>query len=197
MKYLKKNEPANKDKELVRNILEEDRNIFRELINRYEKLVIHVVYGMLPNKSDLDDICQDVFIKVYENLDRFNFQAKLSTWIARIAYNTTLNFLAKRKYGLYEDLENFENDPAIAKNASESPAVWTEKRESAEILRRELEKIPARYGTILSLYHMEEMSYHEIGEILNLPEGTVKNYLYRARKMLKERLEKQFERKEL
>ena len=194
---MKKNEPANKDKELVRNILEEDRNIFRELINRYEKLVIHVVYGMLPNKSDLDDICQDVFIKVYENLDRFNFQAKLSTWIARIAYNTTLNFLAKRKYGLYEDLENFENDPAIAKNASESPAVWTEKRESAEILRRELEKIPARYGTILSLYHMEEMSYHEIGEILNLPEGTVKNYLYRARKMLKERLEKQFERKEL
>ena len=194
---MKKNEPANKDKELVRNILEEDRNIFRELINRYEKLVTHVVYGMLPNKSDLDDICQDVFIKVYENLGRFNFQAKLSTWIARIAYNTTLNFLAKRKYGLYEDLENFENDPAIAKNTSESPVIWTEKRESAEILRRELEKIPARYGTILSLYHMEEMSYHEIGEILNLPEGTVKNYLYRARKMLKERLEKQFERKEL
>ena len=194
---MKSNEPVNRDKELVKNILEGDRNVFRELINRYEKLVIHVVYGMLPNKSDLDDICQDVFIKVYENLDRFNFQAKLSTWIARIAYNTTLNFLAKRKYGLYEDLENFENDPAIAKNASESPVVWTEKRESAEILRRELEKIPARYGTILSLYHMEEMSYHEIGEILNLPEGTVKNYLFRARKMLKERLEKQFERKEV
>lgn len=191
------NEPANRDKELVKNILEGDRNVFRELIDRYEKLVIHVVYGMLPNKSDLDDICQDVFIKVYENLGRFNFQAKLSTWIARIAYNTTLNFLAKRKYALYEDLENFENDPAMAKNASESPVDWTEKRESAEILRRELEKIPARYGTILSLYHMEEMSYHEIGEVLNLPAGTVKNYLFRARKMLKERLEKQFERKEL
>ena len=191
------NEPANRDKELVKNILEGDRNVFRELVDRYEKLVIHVVYGMLPNKSDLDDICQDVFIKVYENLGRFNFQAKLSTWIARIAYNTTLNFLAKRKYALYEDLENFENDPALVKNASESPVVWTEKRESAEILRRELEKIPARYGTILSLYHMEEMSYHEIGEVLNLPAGTVKNYLFRARKMLKERLEKQFERKEL
>ena len=85
----------------------------------------------------------------------------------------------------------------MAKNASESPVDWTENRESAEILRRELEKIPARYGTILSLYHMEEMSYHEIGEVLNLPAGTVKNYLFRARKMLKERLEKQFERKEL
>ena len=138
--------------------------------------------------ADRQDVCQDVFVKAYRNLQGFNFEAKLSTWLARIAYNTALNHLEKRRVDLFDDVSaehlQIEDAPAPGRMLDQTVEV----SDSARRVRAEIDRLPVLYGTILALYHLEDMSYREIGDIMQLPEGTVKSYLFRARKMLKERL---------
>ncbi len=173
---------------LVQDILTGNRDAFRDFMSRYQSLVVHVVGRMVPNEADRQDICQDVFVKAYRNLNGFNFEAKLSTWLARIAYNTALNHLEKRRVDLFDDItaehDRLEDRPASGRTVDESVAV----SDSARRVRTEIDRLPVLYGTILALYHLEEMTYREIADVMQLPEGTVKSYLFRARKMLKDRL---------
>jgi RNA polymerase sigma-70 factor (ECF subfamily) len=185
-------------RKLVEQILAGDQNSFRTLIADYQRLVSHIVFRLIPAGPDQEDLCQEVFIKVYQHLDRFRFDSKLSTWIARITYNTCLNFLDKKKLPLYDDLvkeeENFE--PVDAGQATR-PDFDFEAAETGAILQREIEKLPEAYKAIVTLYHLDQMSYFEIAEVMQIPEGTVKSYLFRARKLLKNRLLTKFEREEL
>jgi RNA polymerase sigma-70 factor (ECF subfamily) len=185
-------------RKLVEHILAGDRNSFRTLIEKYQRLVSHVVFRMIPPGPDQEDICQEVFIKVYQHLERFRFDAKLSTWIARIAYNTCLNFLEKKKLPLYDDLGDEDRDfePAATDPATR-PDFSFEAAETGIILSKEIERLPAAYKTIVTLYHLDQMSYAEIADIMDMPEGTVKSYLFRARKMLKNRLLTKYQREEL
>lgn len=185
-------------KELVERILAGDKNAFRPLIDRYQRLVSHIVFRMIPSGPDREDLSQEVFVKVYQNLDRFRFDAKLSTWIARIAYNSCLNFLEKKKLPLYDDLSGDENpyDP-VAPEETSRPDRRLESTGTADLIRKEIDLLPPAYKTIITLFHLEQMSYNEIADIMDLPEGTVKSHLFRARRILKERLEKKFQREEL
>lgn len=167
-----------------------DKNSFRELVNMHQRLVSHIVFRMIPAGPDREDVCQEVFVKVYQNLGNFRFDAKLSTWIARISYNTCLNFLDKKRLPLYDDLadENSTFEPAAPEESSRPDRAYESSR-TGEIVRNEIEHLPAVYRTLVTLYHLEQMNYAEIGRIMKLPEGTVKSYLFRARKMLKGRLQ--------
>jgi len=184
-------------KALVDKILAGNPNAFTTLVKQNERLVAQIVFRMVPSRHDREDICQEVFLKVYQNLDRFQHQAKLSTWIARIAYNTSLNYIEKKRVPLYEDHspegETLDDRPS---NAA-TPAQWTESRQAATRLCEEIDKLPVLFGTIVSLYHLQDMSYADIGDILSLPDGTVKSYLYRARRMLKERMIARYNEEEL
>ena len=91
---------------LVDRILAGDQSAFKTLINQYQRLVTHFVFRMIPSAADREDICQEVFMKAYQHLERFRFDSSLSTWIGRIAYNTCLNFLEKKKLPLYDDLSD-------------------------------------------------------------------------------------------
>ncbi len=166
-----------------------DKNSFREVVRAHQRLVSHIVFRMIPSDPDREDLCQEVFVKVYQNLGNFRFDAKLSTWIARIAYNTCLNFLEKKRLPLYDDLadENRPFEPAAPEGSSRPDRAYESGR-TGEIVRGEIDHLPPVYKTLVTLYHLEQMSYAEIGQIMKLPEGTVKSYLYRARKMLKGRL---------
>jgi RNA polymerase sigma factor (sigma-70 family) len=82
-------------KVLIDKILAGNPNAFTQLVRQHERLVSQIVFRIVPSRHDREDICQDVFIKVYQNLDRFEYQSKLSTWIARIAYNTALNYASR------------------------------------------------------------------------------------------------------
>jgi RNA polymerase sigma factor (sigma-70 family) len=182
---------------LVRTILTGDKEAFRALVERYQRLVSHVVFRMIPNQADREDLCQEVFLKVYENLPTFRFDAKLSTWIARIAYNTSVSHLEKAKAYLYER-ESAEDDPLKRiTDSSALPDEYAQARDLSCRLAGEIEGLPVLYGTILNLYHLEGMSYDEIRQIMQLPEGTVKSYLFRARRLLKERLLAKYQREEL
>lgn len=194
------------DREKVKKILEGETQSFRLLIQDYQKLVAHVVFRMISNQADREELSQEVFLKVYQNLSKFEFNSKLSTWIAKIAYNLCLNFLQKKKVSLYDDekIQNTNSGNGDIKSAakslfneSEQPDTFTILNQRNEILKNAITKLPSQQKTIVTLYHLEEMSYKEIGEIMNLPDGTVKSYLFRARKTLKEQLLKEYQIEEI
>ncbi len=173
---------------MVAQILSGRTDEFETLIERYKKLVAHIVFKMVTIEADREDVCQEVFVKVYQKLGSFKFESKLSTWIATIAYNTSLNYLEKKRVPLVDDLMPEEN--GLERLAAEdfSPEDDTDRRNLSEVLIEEIDKLPVQYGTILVLYHLEEMPYRDIAEITGMPDGTVKSHLFRARKLLKDRL---------
>jgi len=184
-------------RQLVDRILNGDPNAFKQLVKDNERLVGQVVFRMIPNDSDKEDVCQDIFVKVYQNLAAFRFDCKLSTWIARIAFTTCLNYLEKKKLPLYEDTNTDNHGVDDCPSATGDPENWTGSRQASVRVCEEIDRLPVIYGTILSLFHLHDMSYAEIGQVLRLPDGTVKSYLFRARKLLKERLQVRYSLEEL
>jgi len=152
---------------------------------------------MISKEANREDICQDVFIQVFQNLGNFKFESKLSTWIARIAYNRCINYLEKKKTPLFDDLSPAEESIETQSGNSFAPDTFTEHQDRSSRLQVEIDKLPVQFRTILTLFHLDEMKYHEIAEILELPEGTVKSYLFRARKLLKQRLTAKYKPEEL
>jgi len=182
---------------LVKKTLAGNKKAFESIIEGHQRLVSHIVFRMVQNTSDQEDICQDVFLKVYENLGGFQFESKLSTWIAKIAYNTCLNYLEKKRVPLFDDLTPQERSLDSVSDCSIRPDQIVEGREVSSLLQNEIEKMPVHYRTILTLYHLEQMSYKEIEETMQLPQGTVKSYLFRARRLLKNRLTSKYQPEDL
>ena len=185
------------DKDLVNNVLKGNNQAFAAIIKSTEALVAQIVTKMIPNAEDRKDIAQDVYLKAFRNLPGFRFQSKLSTWIAKIAYNDCLSWLAKKKLVFPGSLnDEYETNEDAMKNISHrsmpgsgpEPEMLLLRKERSVILQAEIDKLPPVYKTLLSLFHQEEMKYEEIVVITGLPEGTVKSYLFRARKALRENL---------
>ena len=175
-------------KALIDRILGGDRKAFKTLVEDHQRLVSHVVFRMIANRQDREDVCQDVFMKVYRNLGRFRQESKLSTWIARIAYNACLTQLeAKRVPVTDEEALEYEN-PDVGGTENVTPDRLYESRDLADRIRDEIDGLPPNFRTALSLYHLDNMNYAEIADIMNMPENTIKSHLFRGRRMLKERL---------
>lgn len=182
------------DQTLVNKVLDGDTNAFRIIMKNTEGLVGQIVYKMVRNPSDRKDIAQDIYLKAFHKLDSFQFQAKLSTWIGQIAYNTCLAYLEKKKLVLLENVVADEENEALENLQRPIDPFMSEtenslfRKELSAILKTEIDKLSPIYKTLITLYHNEELSYAEITEITQLPEGTVKSYLSRARKLLKDNL---------
>ncbi|MBN2636410.1 MAG: sigma-70 family RNA polymerase sigma factor [Prolixibacteraceae bacterium] len=175
------------DTELVQQVLNGNNNAFRFLVAKHQRLVVHIVGRIVQQQEDVEDICQEVFIKVFKKLKKFRGESKLSTWIARIAYNTSISHIRKGK----NNVHSFDEQPLlIAAEKDESlNQKGIERDEAKKYLMQFIEKLPVQYRTVLTLFHLEEFSYREIEEITEMPEGTIKSYLSRARKLLKDQLE--------
>ena len=173
------------DSELVQQILNGNSNAFRYLVSKNQQLVVHIVGRIVRQQEDLEDICQEVFIKVYRKLEKFRGDSKLSTWIATIAYNTAISkFRKNNRLGEVEFDEQFEIEPDL-----KTPAAIVEQEEAKKYLLEMIEQLPVNYRAVLTLFHLQEFSYREIEQITGMPEGTVKSYLSRARGLLKNKLE--------
>ncbi len=188
-------ESQRNDKSLIERILAGDTDAFEGIIYDYGRLVKHIVYRMIPNISDREDICQDILIKVYQNLSSFRSDSKLSTWIGRIATNRCLDHLGKKSLPLAD--EAFDKATESAVDIQKTPDDKTEMAEISDLLKNEIDKLPTVYKTIITLYHLDENNYAEIGKILKMPAGTVKSYLFRARKMLRQQLSMTYNQEEL
>lgn len=183
------------DKALVAQVISGDKQAFRVLIKQNERLVGHMIARLIDRHEDREELCQDVFLKVYEKIGEFTFQSKLSTWIATIAYRHGINHLRKKKIELRElpDEENYREQFVSAVNVEED---FSDQQLDGMVMSL-IDQLPPQYKAILTLYHVQEMSYPEIVEITGLPEGTVKNYLFRARQLLKEKVKKYLGKEEV
>lgn len=194
------------DQLLVEQVLKGNQQAFVLVIRQTEGLVAQIVLKMVRITADRPDIVQDIYLKAYKNLPSFRFNSKLSTWIGKIAYNTCLHYLEKRKLVFLPATIEEKEPEEIFDNLSYNRQAYNvnegEKRLSSRDLGAALGAAinnlsPPIYQTLITLYHQEEMSYAEIAEITSLPEGTVKNYLFRARKALKENLLSDYQKEEL
>ena len=176
------------DGELVQQILNGNSNAFRFLVAKHQRLVVHIVGRIVQRHEDVEDICREVFMKVFRKLKHFRGDSKLSTWIARIAYNTSISHVRKP----LKNEHSYDESPGLIANEKDEELNQRkiEKEEAKKYLLEMIEELPVHYRTVLTLYHLEEFSYKEIEEITEMPEGTIKSYLSRARKILKEKLEK-------
>ncbi|WCT14352.1 RNA polymerase sigma factor [Mucilaginibacter jinjuensis] len=174
------------EKELIIAAIDGDLDAFKQIISANERLVVHFVSRIITDENDIKDVTQDVFIKVFKNLKRFNFQSKLSTWIAQIAYTTSINYLKKNKVYVRE-IENSANENGGLEMTPEDLLI---KKNEKDFLMEQIGRLPTMYRTVLTLFHINEHSYDEIEKITQLPAGTVKSYLFRARKQLKDNLQR-------
>lgn len=177
------------DKQLVELVLGGDKQAFNRIILATEGLVAQIVFRLIPGEEDQKDVAQDIYLKIFHHLKDFKFQSKLSTWVGRIAYNTCLSRLEKKQPDVrVAPVETDAGDGGageVFRAAEESDRPLLQK-ELRVLIAREVARLPTLYQTLIGLYHQEELSYQEIGAITGLPEGTVKSYLFRARKLLKE-----------
>jgi len=173
----------NTDYELVKQCLAGSSDSFSELVARYKKLIYSAVYNMVSDKEEADDISQEVFLKIYKALDRYNPEYKFSTWSVKIATNYCVDILRKKKYDSVP-LEEIEATCA-SRDTPEARYISKEKRER---IRKAVNELPEKYKVLIIMFHENGLSYDEMSKILNEPMTIIKNRLYRARLMLKDKL---------
>ena len=166
-----------------------DQEAFAQLVQRYQRLVFNLVYRMLQQYEEATEITQETFLAAWQGLPTFRGDARFPTWLYRIAYNCSLKQLEQRKRDRALQVA-LEAERTLG-NAND------EQRENAELdarnrqllVQEHLSHLPAKYRIVLILRHLQDMTYEEMAEILTMPIGTIKTHLFRARNLLKERLQ--------
>jgi RNA polymerase sigma-70 factor (ECF subfamily) len=179
------------DEDLVAAVLEGDRERFGELVERYQGRLVNYLFRLLRNPDDAHDLAQEVLVKVYQVLDRYDPQYKFSTWLFRIAQNAAIDQIRRRRLKLVslrlEDDEGEGRDWEFP-TPERGPYGDLRNRERAGAIQQAIEALPWEYRELILLRHFGELPYEEIARLKQMPLGTVKNKLFRGRQMLKERL---------
>ncbi len=175
------------EKELILRAQKGDTYAFELLIKAYQ----HKIYNLALYKTNdshlAEDIAQEVILKIYKKISKFNFKGNFQNWIYRITYNT-INDIAK-KFNKYYPLEDYADNIVSYEHSTFEQNI--EEQMFLNNLKSLIKKIPHKFQFVLILYEIEGKQYHEIAEILNVSEGTVKSRLHRARKILKKLAEKE------
>jgi len=171
------------DYELIQDCLAGNSDVFAELVKRYKNLVYSVILRMVNDREEANDLAQDVFIKIYKNLDKYYPDFKFSTWVIRISTNHVIDHRRKKKQETVP-LEEVE----FTLSTEESPESAYIRREQKEELQKIVSDLPDMYKIPIMLYHEQGLSYQEISDIIDEPLSKVKNRIFRGRRMLKESL---------
>jgi RNA polymerase sigma-70 factor (ECF subfamily) len=176
------------DPELVARIIAGDGAAFGALVERYQDRLYNAVYRLVGSAEDARDLLQDTFVKAYENLGTFRGGSSLYTWLFRIAVNTSLSHRRKRKW-LQVGSGGDGDDPAPAPDAAaQDPSDRLVAAETEALVQQALDSLDDDHRTVVVLRDIQHCDYHEIAEILEVPTGTVKSRLHRARLILRDRL---------
>ncbi|WP_299315418.1 RNA polymerase sigma factor [uncultured Aquimarina sp.] len=170
------------DQYYINQVLEGDVNAFSGLVKRYQSLVYTIVYRMIRNKEEAEEIAQDTFIKAYKSLSKYRGEAKFSTWLYTIAYRKSLDAIKKNKRFVATELieEISEGEVGVINDALSC----LENIERKQFISDSILKLPEEESAIITLYYFEEKSVKEIKEIVGLTEDNIKIKLYRSRKKL-------------
>jgi len=175
---------APSDRDLIKRARRGDAGsaeAFGELVTRYQTNVFNVCYRILHERAGAEDMAQDAFIRAHERLDTFDDERPFGPWIRRLAANVCLSHLSSQKISA-------ELDEEREADTGQRPDAVQEARERSEYIRAALASLPAHYRVVIELRHYQEMSYDEIAAELNIPLSDVKSHLFRARKLLAEKL---------
>jgi RNA polymerase sigma-70 factor, ECF subfamily len=161
-----------------------DQDAFAQLVQRYQRRVFNLVYRMLQQYEEANETTQETFLAAWQGLPAFRGDARFATWLYRIAYNCSLKQLEQRKRdkALQVALEAEQDDAKLVDTEMDV-------RDRQALVREHLSHLPAKYRIVLILRHLQDMTYEEMAEILTMPIGTIKTHLFRARNLLKERLQ--------
>ena len=170
------------ENELIRSCIDGEEFGFTQLVEDHQDMVLSIARRLGAGKEQAEDIAQEVFIRVFHNLGKFEGKSRLSTWIYRIAYNTTVELWRKRKENLsYDFLVDQGWQP---ESYDESPDILMERGDQVRLLQELIAYLPEKYRGVIVLYYLQGKSYKQVAEIMGLPLGTVKTYLHRAKKAL-------------
>lgn len=181
------------DRELVALAVDGRESAFREILTRYERPVFSLIYRMVRDRTLAEDLSQEAFVKAFHAIGRYDPRYKFSSWIFKIANNLTIDHLRKRKLDTVSidgsphatDADQQAQTRLVVESTGENPLEYVEHRELGTLIERAIGQLRPEYKTAVLLRHVEGYAYEEIAEIMEVPLGTVKTYLHRARKELK------------
>ena len=175
-----------REQKLIRRMLQGEERAFLEFVNQYKDRLFAAMLAHVGSRHDAEEIVQETFVKAIQHLPNFRHHSQLYTWIYRIAWNTSASRKRHRRDEISLDMSGAESQsPAPAWS---EPHVPMERRERVDLLRRGLNRIEGKHRRILVLREFDEMSYQQISEIMNIPLGTVRSRISRARQRLREEL---------
>lgn len=182
-----------KDEELVKKVKNGDIDAFEQIIALYESKVFSLIYHMIKNENEIEDLAQEVFIRVYTNIKKFNGNSSLYTWIYKITTNLCIDYIKRKKEVIYLDeklkLEDNEVEMQIPSDEKRQDELYEDK-ELKEKLEKCIDKLPEKQKAIIILRDIKGFSYEEIAYITGIKLGTVKSQINRARQKLKNMLER-------
>lgn len=181
------------DEQLIKDYLEGDQKSLEFLIERHIKSIYGFVYRYVGNLHDAEDITQDVFLRMWRNIKKFNNEKKFKTWLFTIAKNASLDFLKKKKPFLFTDLYADEENSKLENlpDPAPLPDEIFDKKNLAEHMEKIIMKLPENYRIILILYYNGHLNFREIAESLNEPLNTIKSRYRRALLALRKIIEEE------
>jgi RNA polymerase sigma factor (sigma-70 family) len=179
---------AKNDFKLVSRAREGDQKAYADLMHRYKDSIYFMALKMVNNKEDANDLTVETFAKAFEKLDKYQPEFAFSTWLFRVATNNCIDFIRKKKLNTtsINSMVDDEGDerPLQIKSDTLNPEEVSMKKEQTQKLKLLIDSLPSRYRNLIVLRYFDELSYEEIAEQLDLPLGTVKAQLFRARYLL-------------
>lgn len=172
------------DREVIDLCLNENIDYFNEILRRYKNLVFSIVLKMISTKDDvINDLCQEIFIKIYKNLSKYSDEFKFSTWVIRISTNHVIDYRRKKQL----ELVNIDNIAEVY-NEYENPEYMYINTEKQDKIGSVIDSLPEIYKIPILMYHKEGLSYKEISQEIDEPLSKIKNRIYRGRKLLKQNI---------
>ena len=187
------------ESELINEVKAGKAAAFKTLVEQYQDRVINTCYGFVRDKEDARDVAQDVFIEIYQSLENFREEAKLSTWIYRISVTKSLDFLRrknrKKRMGKFKRLFNIDDvAERLEQPSGSNPDKNVEKMERDRILQQAIDRLPENQKIAITLSKYEGFSNKEISEIMNTSISSVESLIHRAKVNLKKKLYRHYDK---
>ncbi len=191
---IKRSESRIEDSKLIRQAISGDEEAFSRLMDKYRPAIYHLISRMISDKTEVHDLTQETFVKAFGSLKSFNHHYAFSTWLYKIASNTCIDYLRKKKLQTYSidqsmdpDGDDYGYDLPDTTYVADKEIISDQR---SQLVSKAIDALPEKYRNVIMLRHLEEKNYEEIAELLDLPLGTVKAHIFRGRELLYKYLRK-------
>lgn len=181
-------ESSLEDDKLVKRAIGGDEEAYTQLVEKYERALYFHILKMIKDKEQVEDLVQETFVKAFDNLNTYSTNYAFSTWLYRIATNHTIDYLRKKKLKTLSIDEPMRTKDGEMEMQLPDDSAGTDRdiirKQRQKIVQNAIKNLPEKYRKVIEMRHMEEKSYKEIAKVLDLPLGTVKAHIFRARELL-------------